>query len=82
MKTPETQEDREARRQKSRIAKMESDPEFLKVKAEIINNHKSTAHKRIEEARRKCTERREKRERLTAAAECRMARTGRADGRA
>lgn len=56
----DTLEDSKQRRLLNRLDRMTSDQEFIAVQSEILNNHKSEAQKRIEEAKRKCAERREK----------------------
>jgi hypothetical protein len=58
----ETCEEREARRIRIILERCESVPEIVEDTKRMINNHRSEAQKRIEEAKRKCSERREKRD--------------------
>lgn len=55
--------DRDARRVRRILERCESVPEIVEDTNRMISNHRSEAQKRIEDAKRKCAERREKRDR-------------------
>lgn len=58
----ETSEERESRRVRRILEKCSFNPEFMKEQEKNFNDHKSQAAQRTAEAKRKCAERRERRE--------------------